>query len=89
MFFNFFLFGLVGYAALSDVVVKAFNNLLANVFGIRNVIALNVAQWPYAAQLFLLFVVRDFIQWNVHRLLHWSPRLWQFHKVHHSVSTLR
>jgi sterol desaturase/sphingolipid hydroxylase (fatty acid hydroxylase superfamily) len=30
-------------------------------------------------------VVRDFIQWNVHRLLHRSEFLWRFHKVHHSV----
>lgn len=85
MFFNFFLFGLVGYAALSDVVVKAFNDFLAGTFGIRNLVALDVAGWPRWAQLFLLFVVRDFIQWNVHRLLHRVPWLWEVHKVHHSV----
>lgn len=85
MFFNFFLFGLVGYAAVSDVVVKAFNNFLASAFGIRNLVTINVAGWPRGMQLLLLFVVRDFIQWNTHRLLHWSPWLWQVHKVHHSV----
>ena len=35
-----------------------------------------------------MFVVRDFIQWNVHRLLHYSPTLWEFHKVHHSVEQM-
>lgn len=85
MFFNFFLFGLVGYAALSDVFVKMFNDLLKNSFGIDNLVALNVASWPRWGQLLLLFLVRDFVQWNTHRLLHWSPFLWQFHKVHHSV----
>jgi sterol desaturase/sphingolipid hydroxylase (fatty acid hydroxylase superfamily) len=85
MFFNFFLFGLVGFAAVSDVVSLAFNNFLANVFGIRNLVAINVAALPHWIQLLILFVVRDFIQWNTHRLLHWSPTLWQFHKVHHSV----
>lgn len=84
MFFNFFIFGLVGYIAISNVVSQAFNDLLA-VFGIRNLVALNVAKWPYWSQLLLMFVVRDFIQWNVHRLLHYVPALWQFHKVHHSV----
>lgn len=85
MFFNFFLFGLVGYAALSDVAVKAFNEFLAQVFGIRNLVAVNVAQLPYWAQLLILFIVRDFVQWNVHRLLHRVPFLWEVHKVHHSV----
>lgn len=85
MFFNFFLFGLVGYAAFSDVFVKMFNDLLKNSFGINNLVAMNVASWPRWGQLLLLFLVRDFVQWNTHRLLHWSPFLWQFHKVHHSV----
>jgi sterol desaturase/sphingolipid hydroxylase (fatty acid hydroxylase superfamily) len=85
MFFNFFLFGLIGYNALSDVVVKFFNNFLQNSFGINNLVALNVAQWSYWTQLLLLFIVRDFVQWNTHRLLHRVPFLWEVHKVHHSV----
>lgn len=85
MFFNFFLFGLVGYAAISDVAVKAFNDFLASAFGIRNLVAINVGQLPYWTQLLILFLVRDFVQWNVHRLLHRVPFLWEVHKVHHSV----
>ena len=85
MFFNFFLFGLVGYVALSGVVAQLFNDFLAGTFGIRNLVALNVATLPHWVQLLLLFLVRDFVQWNTHRLLHWSPKLWAFHKVHHSV----
>ncbi|MEQ1746096.1 MAG: sterol desaturase family protein [Saprospiraceae bacterium] len=85
MFFNFFLFGLVGYAALSGVAAQAFDDLLASAFGIRNVVAINVAKLPYWLHLLLLFLVRDFVQWNIHRLLHYSPRLWRFHQVHHSV----
>lgn len=85
MFFNFFLFGLVGYAAVSDVAVKAFNDFLAHTFGIRNLVAMHVEHWPRVAQLLLLFFVRDFIQWNTHRLLHRVPFLWEVHKVHHSV----
>jgi sterol desaturase/sphingolipid hydroxylase (fatty acid hydroxylase superfamily) len=88
MFFNVFIFSLVGYAAVSNVVVEAFNDLLANVFGIRNLVALNIATWPTWMQMLLLFVLRDFIHWNVHRLLHRSPWLWQFHKVHHSVQQM-
>lgn len=85
MFFNFFLFGLVGYAGLSNVAVKAFNDLLSQWFGIRNLVAINVAELPHWSQLLILFIARDFIQWNVHRLLHGVPFLWEIHKVHHSV----
>jgi len=84
MFFNFFLFSLVIYNAASDVVVNLFNDLLAQ-FGIRNLVAIEIESWPAWMQLLTLFVIRDFIHWNVHRLLHRVPRLWEFHKVHHSV----
>lgn len=88
MFFNVFLFSLVGYAAVSEVVATAFNDLLFKVFGIRNLVALNIAEAPRWAQLLTLFLVRDFIQWNVHRLLHRVPFLWKVHQVHHSVAQM-
>ena len=87
MFFNFFLFSLIIYNAASEVVVNLFNDLLASV-GITNLVALEVSAWPVWLQLVTLFVVRDFIQWNIHRLLHRVPWLWEFHKVHHSVEEL-
>ena len=87
MFFNFFLFSLVLYNALSDVAVLAFSDLLA-LFGIRNLVAVEVGALPVWAQLLTLFLVRDFVQWNVHRLLHRVPWLWEFHKVHHSVEEM-
>ncbi len=87
MFFNFFLFSLIVYNAASDVVVNLFNDFLA-LFGITNLLALEVRSWPVWGHLLLGFVVRDFVQWWVHRLLHWHPRLWEFHKVHHSVEQM-
>ncbi|QCK14232.1 sterol desaturase family protein [Mangrovivirga cuniculi] len=87
MFFNFFLFSLIIYNAASDVVVNFFNDLLASV-GIKNVVAFEVMTWPMWTHLLLGFVVRDFVQWNVHRLLHTVPTLWEFHKVHHSVEEM-
>jgi sterol desaturase/sphingolipid hydroxylase (fatty acid hydroxylase superfamily) len=87
MFFNFFLFSLIIYNAASDVVVDLFKDCLA-LFGIRNTVALHVEQWPVWAQLLTLLVVRDFIQWWVHRLLHQVDFLWEFHKVHHSVQQM-
>lgn len=87
MFFNFFLFSLVIYNAASNVAVDVFGDVLA-AFGIRNLVAIKVGSWPVWVQLLTLFVVRDFIQWNTHRLLHRAPFLWQFHKVHHSVKQM-
>ena len=87
MFFNFFLFSLVVYNAASNVVVLFFNKALASI-GITNLVALEVMSWPVWAHLLLGFIVRDFVQWNVHRLLHRVPALWEFHKVHHSVEEM-
>lgn len=87
MFFNFFLFSLIFYNALSDVFVNLFKDFLA-LFGWKNLIAIHIEAWAKWVQLLVLFVVRDFIHWNVHRLLHRIPFLWEFHKVHHSVEQM-
>lgn len=87
MFFNFFLFSLIIYHAASELVVNGFHNLLA-IVGITNLVALEVSSWPVWTQLLVLFIARDFIHWNVHRLLHRVSWLWEFHKVHHSVEQM-
>ncbi|NND08419.1 MAG: sterol desaturase family protein [Saprospiraceae bacterium] len=88
MFFNFFLFSLIIYNALSDVFVHLFNDLVYNLTQI-NLSKLNpMYRWPTWAILLTGFLVRDFIQWWVHRLLHRSKWLWEFHKVHHSVEQM-
>nr|WKN40380.1 sterol desaturase family protein [Tunicatimonas sp. TK19036] len=87
MFFNFFLFSLIIYNAASNIVVYFFTDLLNHV-GISNLLAFEVMSWPVWAHLLLGFVVRDFVQWWTHRLLHAHPRLWEFHKVHHSVAQM-
>ena len=88
MFFNFFLFSALGYAALSDVVVVALNDLLRATLGWENLVAVQLEGLPLVAQLAIFFVVRDFLHWNIHRVLHRVPRLWEFHKVHHSVAEM-
>lgn len=87
MFFNFFLFSLVIYNAASEVVVNWFHQLLG-FFGIENLVAIHIGSWPVWSQLLILLVVRDFIHWNVHRMLHRVAWLWEFHKVHHSVEEM-
>lgn len=87
MFFNFFFFSLIIYNGLSNVAVKAFNDFLS-LFGMTNVVAIEISRWPVVWQFVLAFVLADFIQWNVHRTLHRVPWMWEFHKVHHSVKEM-
>lgn len=87
MFFNFFLFGLIGYNAVSKVFVILFNDFL-HLFGVENLVALEISTLNFWLKVLIMFVVRDFVQFNIHRLLHKIPWLWEFHKVHHSVEEM-
>lgn len=88
MFFNFFLFSLIIYQASSSLVVNFFNSSLLNLTGIDLSTVNPMVHWPTWAILIVGLIVRDFVQWWTHRLLHFSPRLWEFHKVHHSVKEM-
>ncbi len=89
MFFNFFIFSLVIYNAASDVVVNLFNDGIRSLSGGFDLQAVNpLKTLPLWSILIIGFIVRDFVQWWVHRLLHKSDKLWQFHKVHHSVEEM-
>lgn len=90
MFFNFFLFSLIGYNAISNIGVTFFNDLLAQI-GLENWASKGMLDlrestpWLYFGILFILY---DFIQWSVHVVLHRVPWMWKFHKVHHSVTEM-
>lgn len=85
--FNFFLFSLIGYNALSNVGVELFHEFL-DFMGASNLVAFEVQDFPVWSQLLIMLIIADFIQWNVHRLLHRSRTLWKFHQVHHSVKEM-
>ena len=87
LFWNYFLFSLIAYNALSMVGVELFKDFLG-LFGVKNIVAVQVGNWPKWAQLLFIFVLRDFMQWNIHRLLHHTPWMWEFHKVHHSTQEM-
>ncbi|HMZ73951.1 MAG TPA: sterol desaturase family protein [Saprospiraceae bacterium] len=87
MFFNYFLFSLIAYNAISNIGVDLFNRFFG-IFGITNLVAIEISSWPSWAQFLTMFLVADFIQWSTHVLLHRVPFLWEFHKVHHSVEQM-
>jgi sterol desaturase/sphingolipid hydroxylase (fatty acid hydroxylase superfamily) len=88
MFFNFFLFWLIIYNAASDVVVNFLNDGIKSIFQFDLQASNPMNSWPLWAILITGFIVRDFIQWWTHRLLHRVDFLWNFHKVHHSVEEM-
>lgn len=88
MFFNFFIFSLIIYNAASDVIVNLFNDGIKSLTGFNMQGNNPLNSFPIWAVLLIGFIVRDFVQWWVHRLLHKSDWLWQFHQVHHSVEEM-
>jgi sterol desaturase/sphingolipid hydroxylase (fatty acid hydroxylase superfamily) len=47
-----------------------------------------LAEAPILVQLAVALVLKDFIDWCAHYLMHRVPWLWQFHKVHHTLEEL-
>lgn len=89
MFFNFFLLNLIVLIFLSNATAAVFNDILS-VFGltVNSFQVFNVDKIPYGVGLLIFFLVTDFVQWGTHILLHRSPWLWRFHKLHHSVKEM-
>lgn len=87
MYFNLFLFPLIIFKFAAQ---KAFNLTSSGLeaLDLDFLISNRVGGMPFWLQILLLFLVRDFTQWNIHRLLHRVPFLWNFHKVHHSVKEM-
>jgi len=54
--------------------VQLFNNFLG-LFGVTNLVAIQLGGLPWWIQLVIIFVVRDFMQYNIHRLLHRTGQL--------------
>jgi sterol desaturase/sphingolipid hydroxylase (fatty acid hydroxylase superfamily) len=48
----------------------------------------SLAHWPLWAQVVVLLVASDFLQWCIHNLLHRVPFLWTFHQAHHAITTM-
>lgn len=84
MFFNFFVFSIFisGFYKVISLVLKD--------FGLQNesLVLLKMNDWKIGLQLFVFFILLDFVQWFTHVLLHRYNFLWRFHQVHHSVKEM-
>lgn len=75
-------------ALLTGRTVALFNAFLhARGWPVPESLAL-LAGLPLWAQFLVLLVVKDFIEYFIHRLLHNVPWLWELHKLHHSIREL-
>ena len=84
MFFNFFIFNLIAFIALSNTFEQVFKDAL----GIESFAIIDISGLSKPVQLLIFFIITDFIQWLTHIMLHRVPFLWEFHKVHHSVEEM-
>ena len=84
MYFNFFLFTVV-ISGVYALISNAFSNVGISMDAIS---IIDIQALPNGFGLLIFFVLLDFVQWFTHVLLHKTPFLWQFHKVHHSVKEM-
>ncbi|WP_418262412.1 sterol desaturase family protein [Flavobacterium faecale] len=89
LFFNFFLLNLILLIALSNLTAQLINDFLG-LWGLElaSIQLFSLSDLPSPWSLVIFFLISDFIQWNVHRLLHTVPFLWKIHQTHHSVKEM-
>jgi sterol desaturase/sphingolipid hydroxylase (fatty acid hydroxylase superfamily) len=89
LFFNFFLLNLILLIALSNVTAQLINDVLKIFeFELTSIQLFSISALPSPWSLLIFFLISDFVQWNVHRLLHIVPFLWKIHQTHHSVKEM-
>ena len=76
-----------------SIVISGVYEILGLLFGEFNITAkslalIDISKWAPVLQLFVFFIILDFVQWFTHVLLHRYGFLWKFHKVHHSVKEM-
>jgi sterol desaturase/sphingolipid hydroxylase (fatty acid hydroxylase superfamily) len=85
--FNGHYLGLI-FALVTGQVVVWFNSALLELgLPVPESLAL-LAGAPLWIQFVVFLVLKDFVEWNIHRLLHNVPWLWELHKLHHSIEEL-
>ncbi len=84
MYFNFFLFS-IAISGVYNVMAYAFSS---QGITMQSLAVIQLNNFPVILQLFIFFVLLDFLQWVTHFTLHRVPILWRFHQVHHSIKQM-
>jgi sterol desaturase/sphingolipid hydroxylase (fatty acid hydroxylase superfamily) len=88
MFFNYFVFNLLIFAALSSTTEKLFLQMMQGIGLPRGPLFSFFTELHLGWQLLIFFLIYDFVQWCTHNALHRIPFLWKFHRLHHSVQEM-
>jgi sterol desaturase/sphingolipid hydroxylase (fatty acid hydroxylase superfamily) len=76
------------FALFTGYTVQWFNGFLGKLgLPVPETLAL-LAGAPLWLQFIVFVVLKDFVEWLIHRLLHNVPWLWELHKLHHSIEEL-
>lgn len=75
---------------LVGFILLATNKLVHAGFGwaLNDALQSAIRGLPFAAELFLIVLVADLVQYWTHRAYHEVPFLWRFHAVHHSAKSM-
>jgi sterol desaturase/sphingolipid hydroxylase (fatty acid hydroxylase superfamily) len=87
MFFNFFIFNLIIFIALSSVTEKYFQQFMQLIHLPKKGI-LDLSDLSLWIQFPIYFLLADFVQWLIHVFLHKNKFFWKVHQVHHSVTEM-
>ncbi|PCJ60504.1 MAG: hypothetical protein COA79_07975 [Planctomycetota bacterium] len=84
LIFNGHVFGIF-FAYFSNSLVLYFNEIVSSIsITVPEQVEL-ISKQSFLVQIVLFIVIKDFMEWNIHRLLHRNAFLWEFHKLHHSI----
>jgi sterol desaturase/sphingolipid hydroxylase (fatty acid hydroxylase superfamily) len=86
LFFIDYLFGIIGFIALTYTIEYAFTGFM-NDLGVTLPL-FDPSGIPVVLQFVIFFVAMDFCQFFAHYLLHRIDFFWSFHKIHHAQETL-
>ena len=86
--FNSMLFMAILGTAICGVTHLMFADFLSRFFGIEHMVAIRLNSLPLWLRYVLMILILDFVGYWIHRLLHYSDTLWEFHKIHHSAKEL-
>src|SRR5262245_24746693 len=74
-------------ASLSAWILQVLTRLIGPEFRLPGPITF-LTDRPLWLQFLVFLVVKDFLEYLIHNLLHRVPALWEFHKLHHSIREL-
>ena len=87
LIFNGYIFGLLlGY--LDPYIFNSLNSAFSIIMGVIPSVFKPLNSLPFILQIILGIIVIDFIEYWLHRLLHYNGILWRIHKLHHSIKDM-